>query len=553
MKRRNYLLAVLLTFALTISSVMPVLASDAVLEDAAVEGQEMTEEEFPEISEQEQPAIPEEDVEPDVSVEPEESDIPEDSAILEEELLSSPEGSDLGDIITNGEISGEPEKETSTETSVADMLGCEGEMTKELVAQDMDTSDVSVYAARQPVLYYRAFKLYDENKQFLGVEIDQYTNKNESLESHWVTYVWDYESDSWGMFKYSPSSDQLVFQEMSGTFYYNIWGNMDWLLRAEEGFGIAVTGYQLDLSEAAWDYTYTANDVKKDMQHKEWTNTMDVPDALYKGAGSDIRNHAGLRPIKKNIYYLLKDGTMVRNKKLTVNGKVYLFGSDCKCYKSYVPVEEGWVKKSDGYYWLQDDNTILRKGGWQTLGGSKYFLAYKSGRRKTGWQTWKGNKYYMAPATGRLVTGLKTIEGNTYFLQYKTGEMVTGWKTLNGKNYYFNEQTGIMKRGMLTLNGKKYYFEKDGTQHFGWRFLGGKAYFFDKKTGVMKQNTWIIDGNYKYYANKNGTRFSGIRSIKGQNYYFQEDGKLVTNKENYEINGKFYEIDENGVLTEKVQ
>ncbi len=543
MKRKKVVIAILLTAALTGSSVVPVVAGEDMLQDVPADMAEVAEEEFPEDLESEQTIEPEVAVEPDIPVEPEETDI------TEEEVLSVPEEAILEDALTSEEI---PEEK---EISIATMLGCNGDITKDLIAQKTDEADGegSLYAAKQLNLHFRAFKLYDENEQFIGVEIDQYTNKNESLDSHLVTYVWDYESDAWGMFKYSPSSKQLVLQKMSGTFYYNIWGHMEWLLRAENGFGIAVTGYQMDLADAIWDYTYTANDVKKDMQHKEWTDTMDVPDALYKGAGSDIRNHAGLRPIKKNIYYLLKDGTMVRNKKLTVNGTVYLFGSDCKCYKSYVPVKEGWVKKSDGYYWLQDDNTILRKGGWQMLGGSRYFLAYKSGRRKVGWQTWKGNKYYMAPATGRLVTGLKTIEGNTYFLQYKTGEMVTGWKTLNGKNYYFNEQTGVMKRGMLTLNGKKYYFEKDGTQHFGWRFLGGKAYFFDKKTGVMKQNTWIIDGNYRYYANKNGTRFSGVRSIKGQNYYFQEDGKLVTNKKSYKINEKYYDIDTNGVLTEKVQ
>ena len=199
---------------------------------------------------------------------------------------------------------------------------------------------------------------------------------------------------------------------------------MFWLIQGNGEYGHAITGYQLNTSKAVWAYTYTANDVKKDMQHKEWSNTLNVPDAFYKGACADLSKHAGLRPIEGSIYYLMKDGTMVRNKKMIVNGKAYLFGNDCKCYKSYVPVEEKWIEKSDGYYWQQDDGTILREGGWQTLGGSRYFLAYKSGRRKTGWQTWKGNKYYMAPATGRLVTGVKTIEGNTYFLQYKTGEMI---------------------------------------------------------------------------------------------------------------------------------
>lgn len=428
------------------------------------------------------------------------------------------------------------------------------EYTKELIAQTSapaeTAADISFYSVKAPeTLYYNAFELYDENDRFMGVEIDQYTSKNPSWQTHWRTYRWYSDTDTWGVYKYSEEVHDLTEAYLEITDYYNIWADMYWILQSFGGEVRAVTGYQLNTSKAVWDYTYTANDVKKDMQHKEWSNTLNVPDAFYKGACADLSKHAGLRPIKGNTYYLMKDGTMVRNKKVIVNGKAYLFGDDCKCYKSYVPVEEKWIKKPDGYYWQQDDGTILREGGWQTLGGSRYFLAYKSGRRKTGWQTWKGNKYYMAPATGRLVTGLKTIEGNTYFLQYKTGEMVKGWKTLGKDRYYFNEQTGIMKRGMLTLNGKKYYFNKDGKQHFGWKSISGKAYFFDRKTGVMKQNTWIIDGNYKYYANKDGSRFSGIRSIKGKNYYFQTDGKLVTNKKGYKINGKKYNIDKNGVLT----
>ena len=34
------------------------------------------------------------------------------------------------------------------------------------------------------------------------------------------------------------------------------------------------------------------------MQHKEWSNTLDVPDAFYKGACADLSKHAGLRPIE---------------------------------------------------------------------------------------------------------------------------------------------------------------------------------------------------------------------------------------------------------------
>ena len=559
MRKKNIFLAVVLSAAIVSSSVTPAFAES--LSDGETAVMEMTEDPQTEQMDVMQEEIQEAEQNPVLTESPEELPIEETEELPMEGTEELP----------MEETEESPQEEIGELENEADALLEAPEMTeenpeteeyrKEMIAQTSapaetaGSTEMAVgYGMRTAEkVYYNAYDLYDNNDKFIGIQIDQFSKPGEQTKDHIISYIWSREDEAWAILEYSDAEGGLLPVEITGTYYFNIWTDMYWLLSGQGYDAYPCMGYQLDTTKAVWDYTYTANDVKKDIQHKEWGNTLDAPDAFYKGARADRSKHAGLRPISGNTYYLMKDGTMVRNKKMTVNGKVYLFGKDCKCYKSYVPVEEKWIKKPDGYYWQQDDGTILREGGWQTLGGSKYFLAYKSGRRKTGWQTWKGNTYYMAPATGRLVTGLKTIEGNTYFLQFKTGEMVKGWKTIGKDRYYFNEKTGIMKRGMLTLNGKKYYFDKgknvDGKQHFGWKSISGKAYFFDRKTGVMKQNTWIIDGKDKYYANKNGSRFSGIRSIKGKNYYFHTDGKLVTNKKGYKINGKKYNIDKNGVLT----
>lgn len=377
-----------------------------------------------------------------------------------------------------------------------------------------------------------------------GIEIDVYTKKGYSH-----SYLYSYD-DKWRRFKYSDKEKKIIEAPFTYTGYYNLYGNMYWRLTPVSIWAITDTGYHINTKSGKWEYTLNAYDIQNGGLKEVPQKIKEVRDDFYEGICVDHKYRAGLRNINWRKYYLLKDGTILKNGKRRVNGKTYLFGADGKCYKSYESVQEGWIKKQDGYYWLQDDNTILRTGGWQILGGNRYFLAYKSGRRKTGWQTWKQNRYYLSPVTGIVETGLKTIDGNTYYFQDKTGEMTKGWKKIHSHNYYFNETTGVMKRGMLSLYGKKYYFETDGTQHFGWRSLGGKRYYFDKKTGAMTQNNWIIDGKNKYYANKNGTRFSnGIRSIKYKNYYFGPDGKLVTNKRSYKIKGKLYNIDKNGVLT----
>lgn len=553
MRRKNIFLAAVLSAAMVSSSVTPAFAESLTDgETAAMETAEETETETEPMEE-----VPETEQEPVIT------EVPEELPMEEIEELPMEETDELLQ-----EEPGKLENETDVLLEASEVTeensGTE-EYTKELIAQTSAsventgnfTDKISTYKRQeQNKIYYNAYKLYDK-KKLIGVEVDQFVNKNNTFENHLITYIWYCEDDEWEAYKYSEEIGDFKSAILSGEdVAYNIWGDMQWFLRGRKTRGTAITGYDIAGwfgPSGAWDYMYTAEDVKNGMHYEEWDNLLEVPDAFYKGVFADHSKHAGLRKVGNAYYYLYENGTLAKKKKLIIDGKAYVFNENGECQEPYVAVQEKWIKKPDGYYWLQDNNTILRKGGWHTLGGSRYYLAYTSGRRKSGWLDWHENKYYLAPATGRLVTGLKTIEGNTYFLQYKTGEMVKGWKTIGKDKYYFNEQTGIMKRGMLTLNGKKYYFDKggnrDGKQHFGWRSISGKAYFFDRKTGVMKQNTWIIDGKDKYYANKNGSRFSGIRSIKGKNYYFHTDGKLVTNKKGYKINGKKYNIDKNGVLT----
>ena len=144
--------------------------------------------------------------------------------------------------------------------------------------------------------------------------------------------------------------------------------------------------------------------------------------------------------------------------------------------------------------------------------------------------------------------GWSTIDGKKYYFE-KDGHQTIGWRSLGGKKYYFVPKTGQMKRGWSTIDGKKYYFEKDGSQTYGWRSIGGKMYYFAEKTGVLRKG-WLTLGNKKYYLNKDGSRFSGIRSVGGKKYYFQKNGELLTNEKCYEIDGKFYNIDKDGVMKE---
>lgn len=145
------------------------------------------------------------------------------------------------------------------------------EYTKELIAQTsgplVDTEVAMgsrTYGIKTPdTIYYNAFKLYDEDKRFVGIQVDQYTDESGTPESHWLSYIWYYGAEEWGIYAYSEEDGGLIPVTISGKNFYNVWFDMFWLIQGNGEYGHAITGYQLNTSKAVWAYTYTANDVKK--------------------------------------------------------------------------------------------------------------------------------------------------------------------------------------------------------------------------------------------------------------------------------------------------
>ena len=247
----------------------------------------------------------------------------------------------------------------------------------------------------------------------------------------------------------------------------------------------------------------------------------------------------GWKEIEKQTYYFVPETGQMKLGWSTIDGKKYYFEKDGH-------QTTGWRSLGGKKYYFVPE-TGQMKLGWSTIDGKRYYFE-KDGHQTTGWRSLGGKKYYFVPKTGQMKLGWSTIDGKKYYFE-KDGHQTTGWRSLGGKKYYFVPKTGQMKLGWSTIDGKKYYFEKDGNQTTGWRSIGGKMYYFTEKTGVLRKG-WLTLGNTKYYLNKDGSRFSGIRSIGGKKYYFQKNGELLTNEKCYEINGKFYNIDKDGVMKE---
>ena len=551
MRKRKDILAVLLSAAMTVGTVSPVFAGE--LTDDTLSYYEESEN----VLIQGMESIPEENMQ----------------EVLEEQ-----------DIVPEEETDVLPE--TGAE-AIADVLE---DGTDALTPEAPETENPEGENSTKPEETYHEDVLpeKDDKGNVTGVSIKKY--KGDKL---LTTLYWNAADGTWFYFE----GDTKKYLPKAGP--WQLLGQTEWnIVISDETSGATKSsgGYVLNIGEqsGSWKYYLDEKDITGTEVQELPVYTKDVPTNFFTGAeAADQNKHSGLfQENEKNLYYLEKDGTVVMNDTRIVENVKYYFGADGKCEKQESVQDAGWVKKEDGYYWQKADGTFLEESGWKELDGKRYFLAEK-GRRTEGWLIQKEGKYYLDPETGVLVTGLKEVDGKKYYFEpsgeipgkmaegwkeiekqtyyfvpetgqmklgwstidgkkyyfEKDGHQTTGWRSLGGKKYYFVPETGQMKLGWSTIDGKKYYFEKDGNQTTGWRSIGGKMYYFTEKTGVLRKG-WLTLGNTKYYLNKDGSRFSGIRSIGGKKYYFQKNGELLTNEKCYEINGKFYNIDKDGVMKE---
>ena len=510
MRKRKDILAVLLSAAMTVGTVSPVFAGE--LTDDTLSYYEESEN----VLIQGMESIPEENMQ----------------EVLEEQ-----------DIVPEEETDVLPE--TGAE-AIADVLE---DGTDALTPEAPETENPEGENSTKPEETYHEDVLpeKDDKGNVTGVSIKKY--KGDKL---LTTLYWNAADGTWFYFE----GDTKKYLPKAGS--WQLLGQTEWnIVISDETSGATKSsgGYVLNIGEqsGSWKYYLDEKDITGTEVQELPVYTKDVPTNFFTGAeAADQNKHSGLfQENEKNLYYLEKDGTVVMNDTRIVENVKYYFGADGKCEKQESVQDAGWVKKEDGYYWQKADGTFLEESGWKELDGKRYFLAEK-GRRTEGWLIQKEGKYYLDPETGVLVTGPKEVDGKKYYFEPSgeiPGKMAEGWKEIEKQTYYFVPETGQMKIGMSTIDKKTYYFDREGRQVYGWVRNEGKTYYFVPKTGQMKIGMSTIDGK-KYYFDTKGRQVYGCKSYRGKKYYFQKNGELLTNEKCYEINGKFYNIDKDGVMKE---
>ena len=375
-KRRMKLLSLMLTVAVTMTTVLPVSA--ATVSEGAVQSQESSQtllegqpdggqqevgeqetgEETPDVKE-----TPDAEAEaPSEDMKEEPNETPADEAKTEEpsqEGLEERQPTDTITVLKNNELKGEKIDEHWTLETVVDASN----------------------KAKQVI--YR----YYENL----------TNAD-TLTEKWVFEV---EKSIWEKYEAETDVTPVVLSED----VYQI-GKDSYYLNAKGQF--VSNAWKKYRSETGTEYYY-------------YFNAEGKKDASKTGFRTDIENGV--------TYFLEENGEIFKNGQKVINGVTYVFGADGKCTSNYKP---GWEKTADGWKWKQADGTYAA-GTWILTSGKYYYLK-SNGIMATYWTQVDG-KYYFLGADGSMRTYWQNIYGKYYWLG-RDGAMKTGWQKVYGKYYY---------------------------------------------------------------------------------------------------------------------
>lgn len=257
----------------------------------------------------------------------------------------------------------------------------------------------------------------------------------------------------------------------------------------------------------------------------------------------------GLQNIEGANYWIGEDGQPETNVWKEADGKYYYFDGDGVQAQG----KTGLQKIDGSNYWMNEDGSYA-KSKW-IVDGKKYYYFGADGKQttKTGLQTINGKKYYVnkdgtvKKNTSVIVKGVRYFfgkdgkctksykvypegwktNGNGRWYQKEDGTWPSNcWYKIDGKKYYFNG-SGYVQTGWLKLGNKWYYLAADGAMVTGWINPGGTWYYLTPGTGVMKTG-WYKVGNNTYFSNGSGAMMTGWLNQSGTWYYLNGSGAMQT-------------------------
>ena len=214
----------------------------------------------------------------------------------------------------------------------------------------------------------------------------------------------------------------------------------------------------------------------------------------------------------RTFYYFGEDGSRLTEGMPTglqnIEGVNYWIGEDGN------PETAVW-KEQDGKYYYFDDNGVQTQGktGLQKINGSNYWMNEDGSYAKSKWIA-DGKKFYYFGADGKQTAK-------------------TGLQTINGKKYYVNKDGTVKKNTSVVVKGVRYFFDKDGkcTKSYkvypeGWK-QNTTGWWYQKEDGSWPANCWYTVKGQKYYFDGNGYMKTGWLALGNNWYYLNDNGVMA--------------------------
>lgn len=223
------------------------------------------------------------------------------------------------------------------------------------------------------------------------------------------------------------------------------------------------------------------------------------------------------------------DGNYAENCLETVDGSIYLFGSD-------------------GYM----------KTGWQFMDGKWYFFT-SSGYMAAGWQNIGGCSYYFYD-DGHMASDEITPDG--YYVNASGQWAIDTWKYSSGGWWYSFADGGFASDGIYRIEGKDYSFDKSGyLASEGWYTLSDADssvhWYYVLSDGSVARSQWISGSYYVgadgfmltdtftpdgYYVDKSGNWIPGYKPVAPDKPVIPDTGEHLTYNQVPAYNGSAYAI-----------
>lgn len=223
--------------------------------------------------------------------------------------------------------------------------------------------------------------------------------------------------------------------------------------------------------------------------------------------------------------YFYEDGVMACEEFVEYEGSYLYFGSDgWQCFAQ-------WIEREDGLYYVDEEGHRISDMA-SVLLDEKYYDFDVNG---------------IATFIGYQYEGYVTIDGIGYY--YENGEKLTD-TILEYENelLYFDTDGAQVVSEWIQKDGDWYRANSDGHLIVSkYRQIQGKWYYFDA-SGIMASDEFVsYEGNTLYFGADGDQKFAVWIARSEGDYYADEDGHVVKDAADLEIDGVYYNFDANGL------